>query len=657
MELARTPVGYMYFAGSSAYYDEYVRRGGSKNATLHDPPSLLTDRGAYVNFLEVQLERVSAACLSVSSYDDRFNDMQRLVVNLEEKIQLNTQMLGLNQRYAEESKTELQQKLDGLNSALSERLDSLQSDVNGIYRDLKDIRSELAGVTDRLDRQGEVTRNTTQSLAQQLSEIDHETRNLCVFVNTLGETVANMKSEFSRASFQMQEQSSRAKTLFEDLRDKQQSAVKALTEDMQLKVKVLESKYMGDIERLEKHILTREIEIISSIRKFKDEADEEYAERAERAANSVSLACMEEIARVNRETTQRIEDLQRRLGRFEEHQEKAESAISGNFDEFADSIGQLQEQWSVHSAAFRKLEDAIVDTKSFAKSQSSGARELGMELQSKLGRMVRAQKFKQSKRPVIHLARQKSDASRSGSYENELTRTRTQVFNESQGLSQVEQRQTEERGHKLESLIEAYHRDAEESRKSLETLSEALQLKNKQMASSPQNANTSETVPVQEESHPVGLQEDSQKIEAARTAIDDEIMVSVKDRMVTRKQMTSAIPAQTVVSFGSTAATQPSHQVQHSLNVRLERLRRKGRRAPWIPPKVRFCHVRNVTDDNTHRAHPFILSLMNSDDSRNDRLQHIKNIAMMKTLVYLPARPQYPRIWRVHEYCMLRASI
>lgn len=60
----------MIFSGPRSYYDEYVRKSGTQRI-LSDPASLLTDRGAYVNFLEVQLERVSAACLGVQAYDGR----------------------------------------------------------------------------------------------------------------------------------------------------------------------------------------------------------------------------------------------------------------------------------------------------------------------------------------------------------------------------------------------------------------------------------------------------------------------------------------------------------------------------------------------------------------------------------------------------------
>ena len=38
------------------YYEDYLRKQ-SLDRALADPPTLLTDRSAYVNFLEVQLEQ------------------------------------------------------------------------------------------------------------------------------------------------------------------------------------------------------------------------------------------------------------------------------------------------------------------------------------------------------------------------------------------------------------------------------------------------------------------------------------------------------------------------------------------------------------------------------------------------------------------------
>lgn len=89
-------------SGPRSYYDEYMRKKGSQRI-LQDPASLLTDRGAYVNFLEVQLERVSAACLTAQTYEDRFNDVNVMIKALEQRCASNVKLIALAQQCTEVS--------------------------------------------------------------------------------------------------------------------------------------------------------------------------------------------------------------------------------------------------------------------------------------------------------------------------------------------------------------------------------------------------------------------------------------------------------------------------------------------------------------------------------------------------------------------------
>ena len=90
----------MIMSGPKSYYEDYVRRRDN-DRTLAKPPALLTDRNAYINFLEVQLERVSAACFAVQGYDERFNDMQGLIVALDQRCANTTRLISLAQQCTE----------------------------------------------------------------------------------------------------------------------------------------------------------------------------------------------------------------------------------------------------------------------------------------------------------------------------------------------------------------------------------------------------------------------------------------------------------------------------------------------------------------------------------------------------------------------------
>ena len=51
-----------------------------------DKNRLLTDRSAYVSFLEVQLERVTAACLATQGFSDRIDQLQQQISALEARV-------------------------------------------------------------------------------------------------------------------------------------------------------------------------------------------------------------------------------------------------------------------------------------------------------------------------------------------------------------------------------------------------------------------------------------------------------------------------------------------------------------------------------------------------------------------------------------------
>lgn len=90
----------MISTGQRSYHDDYMRKKGT-GRVIADPSALLTDRNAYVNFLEVQLERVSAACLAVQSVEERFNDVTNMIKTVEQRCTANIKLIGLSQQCTE----------------------------------------------------------------------------------------------------------------------------------------------------------------------------------------------------------------------------------------------------------------------------------------------------------------------------------------------------------------------------------------------------------------------------------------------------------------------------------------------------------------------------------------------------------------------------
>lgn len=58
---------------------------------------MVTDRSAYIVYLETQLERTASACLTVQNFADRMNRMADQIVSVEERIVNLTRVIKLIQ--------------------------------------------------------------------------------------------------------------------------------------------------------------------------------------------------------------------------------------------------------------------------------------------------------------------------------------------------------------------------------------------------------------------------------------------------------------------------------------------------------------------------------------------------------------------------------
>lgn len=71
--------------GHRGYFEAFKRRSNLAPDVLHRE-NILTDRGAYLNFLEIQLEKVSAACLATQDFRGRIDAFDAKTTAVEEKV-------------------------------------------------------------------------------------------------------------------------------------------------------------------------------------------------------------------------------------------------------------------------------------------------------------------------------------------------------------------------------------------------------------------------------------------------------------------------------------------------------------------------------------------------------------------------------------------
>jgi hypothetical protein len=105
------------------YWDKYSKRG--KTDTVPEAKKQMTDREAYISFLEVQLERVTQAVLVTQGFSDRIEQLQGQVNTVEDKVMNVTRLVKLQQNYAEGQEEELSLVKTKVERMLKEKEESL----------------------------------------------------------------------------------------------------------------------------------------------------------------------------------------------------------------------------------------------------------------------------------------------------------------------------------------------------------------------------------------------------------------------------------------------------------------------------------------------------------------------------------------------------
>ena len=109
---------------TNSYYGSYIRNKAQK-PNDHEMQRLMTDRAAYLSYLEVQLERVSAACLVSQGFSERIEQQQSQIYGVEEKIVNLAKMIRLTKAFQEEEGKVAESGV----SELAERINKIETDI------------------------------------------------------------------------------------------------------------------------------------------------------------------------------------------------------------------------------------------------------------------------------------------------------------------------------------------------------------------------------------------------------------------------------------------------------------------------------------------------------------------------------------------------
>ena len=149
---------------SNSYAEQYKRMRGVNTEDLAKQ-NLMTDRSAYLTFLETQLQRVSASCLTVVSFQDRMLDVESQTIDMEQRLSNGLRRLKLqlpSEEQVEEKTSELE-AMQAMITTMGQRLENLENER-------KEDKLQLETMT-RMQEQA-ATEAATQAAAQAAAHVE-----------------------------------------------------------------------------------------------------------------------------------------------------------------------------------------------------------------------------------------------------------------------------------------------------------------------------------------------------------------------------------------------------------------------------------------------------------------------------------------------------
>ena len=111
----------------------YARPKFDALASAHpiEKSRLMTDRSAYISFLEVQLERVTSSCLTVQAFSDRIEQLQSQILTMEDRI---INLTRSNRALRQQQTTDVSPAVVSMDSET--QISALSDKVNRLEREL-----------------------------------------------------------------------------------------------------------------------------------------------------------------------------------------------------------------------------------------------------------------------------------------------------------------------------------------------------------------------------------------------------------------------------------------------------------------------------------------------------------------------------------------
>ncbi|KAG6590547.1 Chromatin structure-remodeling complex protein BSH [Phytophthora cinnamomi] len=178
--------------GSGSYYDDYMRSNALlKHCSEKNTKKLLTDRSAYISFLEVQLERVSAACLTAQTFEQRLAELESAQLANDQKVGSLSKVFRLNQEYVEQTTTQAQSELAAHAAKVDAWMDKFSAELQRQEPRMATLEDQFRQCQEYLPRMAE---SNDAALHDVKHQTEHEIEELKAQVFALEARIEEMHS-------------------------------------------------------------------------------------------------------------------------------------------------------------------------------------------------------------------------------------------------------------------------------------------------------------------------------------------------------------------------------------------------------------------------------------------------------------------------------
>jgi hypothetical protein len=263
----------------------FNRKNGLGRA-LNEPPTLLTDRGAYVNFLEIQLERVSAACLGVQGYDDKINDLHAYITSLEQRCMNNTKLVDIAQQCTLELRSENDVKhkaladsvhsehleMQKLIQAMSARIACVEQSISILPL----LQSRIDGIDDRIDKIEQRQSSFEAASCNRDDEVGITLEGLREDTSAMRASINDLNTAVSKQSFELKEAENRFKISLDGSETAAKVRFGELADEMSRRHEAVLSEMHYGFDKVQTDSASRESGCLAALRLHKESSLEEF---------------------------------------------------------------------------------------------------------------------------------------------------------------------------------------------------------------------------------------------------------------------------------------------------------------------------------------------------------------------------------------------